>query len=39
MYALQKSDKGKGISVTVTAIKAGYTTVNATSALTGKVAK
>ncbi len=38
-YALQKSDKGKTISVTVTATKAGYTTVTATSALTGKVAK
>jgi hypothetical protein len=39
MYALQKSDKGKGISVTVTATKTGYSTVTATSAPTGKIAK
>ncbi|MUH53296.1 MAG: hypothetical protein F2788_02120 [Actinobacteria bacterium] len=38
-YVLQRSDGGKRISVTVTATKAGYTTVTATSALTGKVAK
>jgi hypothetical protein len=38
-YVLQQGDKGKRISVTVTAIKAGYTTVTATSVPTGKVAK
>jgi hypothetical protein len=38
-YTLQKSDKGKSISVTVTATKAGYSTISATSASTGKVAK
>jgi hypothetical protein len=38
-YALQKSDKGKSISVTVTATKTGYSTVTATSAPTGKIAK
>lgn len=38
-YTLQKSDKGKRISVTATATKAGYSTISATSASTGKVAK
>ena len=38
-YLLQRGDGGKRISVTVTATKPGYTTVTATSALTGKVAK
>jgi hypothetical protein len=38
-YTLQKSDKGKSISVTVTATKTGYTTVTATSVPTGKIAK
>jgi hypothetical protein len=38
-YVLQRSDKGKRISVTVTATKAGYSTVTATSVPTGKIAK
>ena len=38
-YVLQRSDGGRRISVTVTATKSGYSTVTATSALTGKVAK
>jgi hypothetical protein len=38
-YALQRSDGGKRISVTVTATKAGYSTVTATSVPTGKIAK
>jgi len=38
-YALQRNDRGKRISVTVTATKPGYTSVIATSAVTGKVAK
>ena len=38
-YTLQRSDRGKRISVTVTATKPGYTSVIATSAVTGKVAK
>jgi len=38
-YVLQRGDKGKRISVTVTATKSGYNTVTVTSALTGKVAK
>lgn len=38
-YVLQRSDKSKRISVTVTATKAGYSTVTATSVPTGKIAK
>ena len=38
-YVLQRSDRGKRISVTVTATKPGYASVTATSAATGKVAK
>ncbi len=38
-YVLQRSDGGKRISVAVTASKSGYTTMTATSASTGKVAK
>jgi hypothetical protein len=38
-YVLQRSDGGKRISVTVTATKAGYSTVTATSVPTGKIAK
>jgi hypothetical protein len=38
-YALQRSDKGKRISVTVTATKAGYSTVTSMSAPSGKVAR
>jgi hypothetical protein len=36
-YTPVKADKGKQLSVRVTATKAGYTTVAATSAATGKV--
>jgi hypothetical protein len=38
-YVLQRSDGKKRISVTVTATKAGYSTVTATSVPTGKIAK
>jgi hypothetical protein len=38
-YVLERSDKSKRISVTVTATKAGYSTVTATSVPTGKIAK
>ena len=38
-YVLQRSDGRKRISVSVTATKAGYSTVTATSVPTGKIAK